>query len=146
MRPTMPSRAAAAAIAMVVVGCQEHRMNTTEQNKAFIKDMLGSKKQLDDYPGRFDPNLVMHEPDILPFGGDYRGIDEFRTFYPKVRSYYDFSTWEVLGVYGDGDTVFATTRVAIANTSKTMYIAEQFTFSGTKLVDVRVHVCDAPDR
>jgi hypothetical protein len=58
----------------------------------------------------------------------------------------DFSTWEVLGVHGDGDTVFATTRVAIANTSKTMYIAEQFTFSGTKLVDVRVHVCDAPDR
>jgi hypothetical protein len=106
--------------------------------------MLGSKKQLDDYPGRFDPNLVMHEPGMLPFGGDYRGIDEFRTFYPKVRSYYDFSTWEVLGVYGDGDTVFATTRVAIANTSNTMYIAEQFTFSGTKLVDVRVHVCDAP--
>jgi hypothetical protein len=41
-------------------------------------------------------------------------------------------------------TVIATTRVTIANTAKTMYIAEQFTFSGRKLVDVRVHVCDAP--
>jgi hypothetical protein len=27
-----------------------------------------------------------------------------------------------------------------------MYIAEQFTFAGRKLVDVRVHVCDAPNK
>jgi hypothetical protein len=59
-----------------------------------------------------------------------------------VRRYYDFDAWKVLGVYGDGDTVFATTRVGIAGTSKVMYIAEQFTFSGTKIVEVRVHVCD----
>jgi len=113
-------------------------------NAAFIKEMLGLKKQLTDYPDRFDPNIAMHEPQMLPFGGDYVGIEEFKTFYPAVRKYYDFSTWELLGVYGDGDTVFATTRVSIANTTRTMYIAEQFTFSGRKLVDVRVHVCDAP--
>jgi hypothetical protein len=118
-------------------------MNTLDDNKAFIKEMLGSKKQLTDYPDRFDPALTMHEPLMLPFGGDYRGIGDFQKFYPLVRTYYDFSTWELLGVYGDGDTVFATTRVQIANTSKSMYIAEQFTFSGRKLVDVRVHVCDA---
>lgn len=46
--------------------------------------------------------------------------------------------------YGDGDTVFATTRVTIANTAKTMNIAEQFTFWGHKLIEVRVHVCDGP--
>lgn len=117
-------------------------MTTTDDNKAFIKDMLGSKKQLTDYPDRFDPALTMHEPQMLPFGGDYRGIADFQKFYPRVRTYYDFSTWELLGVYGDGDTVFATTRVQIANTDKSMYIAEQFSFSGRKLVDVRVHVCD----
>jgi hypothetical protein len=27
-----------------------------------------------------------------------------------------------------------------------MYIAEQFTFAGGKLIDVRVHVCDAPQK
>jgi hypothetical protein len=147
MRPTTASRVAAAAVIATFVACQEHRVTTTtEQNKAFIKEMLGSKKQLDDYPGRFDPKLTMHEPAMLPFGGEYRGLEQFKQFYPKVRNYYDFTTWELLGVYGDGDTVFATTRVRVANEPKTMYIAEQFTFAGTKLVDVRVHVCDAPQR
>jgi hypothetical protein len=121
-------------------------MTTTDENKAFIQAMLGLKKQLTDYPDRFDPAIAMHEPQMLPFGGDYRGVDDFQKFYPAVRSYYDFSTWELLGVYGDGDTVFATTRVNIANTSRHMYIAEQFTFSGRKLIDVRVHVCDAPGK
>lgn len=121
-------------------------MTKTDDNKAFIKEMLGSKKELTDYPARFDEKISVHEPEFLPFGGDYRGVDAFRKFYPQVRSYYDFSTWELLGVYGDGDTVFATTRVTIANTTKIMYIAEQFTFVGRKLVDVRVHVCDAPKR
>jgi hypothetical protein len=118
----------------------------TDENKAFIKEMLGLKKQLTDYPDRFDPQITMHEPRMLPFGGDYRGVDDFRKFYPGVRKYYDFSTWELLGVHGDGDTVFATTRVKIAGTAKTMYIAEQFTFAGRKLVDVRVHVCDATNK
>ena len=118
-------------------------MTTTEEYKAFVEEMLGSKKELTDYPERFDPGITMHEPQMLPFGGDYRGVEDFQKFYPMVRSYYDFSTWELLGVHGDGNTVFATTRVEIANTSKTMYIAEQFTFARGKLVDVRVHVCDA---
>lgn len=121
----------------------ERNMTTAEKNIAFVKDMLGSKKRLTDYPDRFDPNITMHEPWMLPFGGDYQGIRAFNEFYPKVRNYYDFSTWELLGVYGEGNTVFATTRVEIANSARTMYIAEQFTFAGRKLVDVRVHICDA---
>jgi hypothetical protein len=106
--------------------------------------MLSEKKRLEDFPDRFDPNLVMYEPAMLPFGGTYRGLEQFQRFYPDVRRYYDFATWQVLGVYGDGNTVFATTRVGVAGTSKVMYIAEQFTFEGTKIVAVRVHVCDAP--
>jgi hypothetical protein len=116
-------------------------MTTTDENKVFVKEMLGLKKQLTDYPDRFDPRITMHEPQMLPFGGDYQGLADFEKFYPDVRAYYDFSTWELLGVYGDGDTVFATTRVKIANTARTMYIAEQFTFAGRKLVDVRVCTC-----
>jgi len=144
-------RALTASVVLVTLAglmgaCRKPRMTTTDDNKAFIREMLGSKKQLTDYPNRFDRDITMHEPQMLPFGGDYRGVEAFQRFYPAVRNYYDFSTWELLGVYGDGDTVFATTRVTIANTSRIMYIAEQFTFSGRLLVDVRVHVCDAQQK
>ena len=117
-------------------------VNTTASNKAFIAEMLGQKKRLEDYPERVDPNLVMHEPAHLPFGGTYRGLDDFQRFYPRVRHYYEFSRFELIAVYGDGDTVFATARVPVAGSRSTMFIAKQFTFAGTKLVEVRVHTCD----
>ncbi|HEY4213381.1 MAG TPA: nuclear transport factor 2 family protein [Steroidobacteraceae bacterium] len=117
-------------------------MTPTESNKAFISKMLSEKKRLEDYPGRFEPDLEMHEPAVLPFGGTYRGLREFQQFYPEVRRYYDFETWELLGVYADGETVFATTRVGVAGTSRVMYIAEQFTFKGERITQVRVHICD----
>jgi hypothetical protein len=117
-------------------------MDITASNKAFIAEMLGQKKRLEDFPERVDPNLVMHEPAHLPFGGTYRGLEEFQRFYPKVRSYYEFERFQLLGVYADGATVFATMRVPIVGTRSSMFIAEQFTFSGTRLIEVRVHTCD----
>jgi len=117
-------------------------MSFTEQNKAFIREMIGTKKRLEDYPGRYDDNLVMHEPASLPFGGSYRGLGEFQEFYPAVRAFYDFTRFDLLGVFGDGDMVFATMRVGLALSAGTIFIAEQFRFAGDRLVEVRVHICD----
>lgn len=123
---------------------ETNRSLVTQANKAFVAQMLGEKKRLEDFPDRVDPNIVMHEPASLPFGGTYRGLADFQRFYPHVRRFYDFDTFELLGVYADGDTVFATAVVRIADSPSDMFIAEQFTFSGTTLTEVRVHVCDAP--
>jgi len=120
-------------------------MTATESNKAFVAQMLGQKLRLEDFPDRVDPDLVMHEPAHLPFGGTYRGLRQFQRFYSRVREYYEFERFELLGVYAEGDTVFATARVPIAGSDSLMFIAEQFTFAGTKLVEVRVHTCDALD-
>jgi predicted SnoaL-like aldol condensation-catalyzing enzyme len=112
-------------------------------NKAFITEMLGQKKRLEDYPDRVDPNLVMHEPMSLPFGGTYTGLTEFQRFYSQVREYYDFDTWRLIDVVADGDIVFSTSRVRVAGRNTTMHIAERFRFSGTRLVEVRVFICEA---
>jgi hypothetical protein len=84
----------------------------------------------------------MHEPESLPFGGTYRGLDEFRRFYPEVRRFYDFERFELLGVYGDGDMVFATMRAGLSGVEGTIMIAEQFRFEDARLVEVRLHICD----
>jgi hypothetical protein len=118
----------------------------TQSNRAFVTEMLGQKKRLEDYPDRVEPNLVMHEPMSLPFGGTYQGLDDFKRFYGKVREFYDFETWQLVDVVGDGDIVFSTSRVRVAGRDTTMHIAERFRFSGTTLVEVRVFICDAVER
>ena len=117
-------------------------MNDTEANKAFIREMIGQKKSLEDFPGRFDPDLIMHEPAHLPFGGTYHGLAEFQRFYPAVRDFYDFDQFELLDVYGDRDMVFATVKTRLSGSGAPIYIAEQCRFVGRTLVEVRVHVCE----
>jgi hypothetical protein len=48
----------------------------------------------------------------LPFGGVHHGLEAFKRFYPEVREFYYFDSFELHGVYGDGDTVFATFQAA----------------------------------
>ena len=117
-------------------------MTLINQNKAFVAEMIGTKKRLEDYPDRYDANLLMHEPASLPFGGTYRGLEQFQAFYPAVRDFYDFSKFELLSVYGDGDMVFATIKAAVAGSGGTIHLAEQFRFEGNKIVEVRLHICD----
>jgi ribosomal protein S18 acetylase RimI-like enzyme len=115
----------------------------TERNRAFIAEMLGQKKRLEDYPDRVDPNLVMHEPKSLPFGGTYRGLEDFKRFYAKVRNYYDFDTWQLIDVVAEHDIVFSTSQVRVVGRPVTMHIAERFRFVGPTLVEVRVFICEA---
>ncbi|XYI00904.1 hypothetical protein ACMHYB_14565 [Sorangium sp. So ce1128] len=45
--------------------------------------MLLERKRLEDFPDRVDPEIVIHEPVSLRFGGTYRGLDAFQGFYPR---------------------------------------------------------------
>jgi len=117
----------------------------TAKNRAFVLEMLGEKRRLEDYPDRVDPRLRVHEPATLPFGGAYTGITEFTRFYDKVRSFYDFETWQLLDVVAEGDIVFSTSRVRVAGRNTTMHIAERFRFRGATLIEVRVFICDEED-
>lgn len=120
-------------------------MTPTERNRAFIAEMLGEKKRLEDYPDRVDPGVITHEPASLPFGGTYTGLEDFKRFYDKVRTYYDFETWKLVDVVAQGNIVFSTSEVLVAGRDVMMHIVERFLFSGTMLKEVRVFICDEPN-
>jgi hypothetical protein len=44
-------------------------VSPTAQNRTFVLEMPDGKKRLEDYPGRMAPDLTVHEPAALPFGG-----------------------------------------------------------------------------
>jgi hypothetical protein len=116
--------------------------STNEANKAFMRKLFSDgKTTLFDFPDHVDPNLTVYQPASLPFGGTYRGLAEFQRVAPKLAQYYDFSRVEFLGLYGDGDIIFTNFKVGVAGTPSSVYLAERFTFRGTKLVEIRAHVC-----
>jgi hypothetical protein len=115
--------------------------STNEANKAFMQKLFTGSATLFDFPDRVDPNLTMYQPASLPFGGTYHGLAEFKPVAPKLAQYYDFRRAEFLGLYGDGDTIFASMKVGVAGTQSSVYLAEKFTFRGTKVVEIRAHIC-----
>jgi len=76
-------------------------MENTQANKAFILEIIGSKKKLEDYPGMASDSMVVYEPSSLPFGGTYKGIDAYEKFYPKVRELNDFPKLKSMDIYAD---------------------------------------------
>lgn len=142
-------------VTFVVLGGDEHKetrtsqeggkVNQTEQNRAFIAEMISQKKRLEDYPGKYDEQLLMYEPASLPFGGIYRGMEEFQQFYPKVREYYDFSTFEVLSVHADANVVFVTIKTRIADSRRPLMLCERFEFTGEKITKVQLFMLDFAD-
>ena len=125
-------------------GCKSNTMQKEDAagNKAFVLEMISRKKQLTDYPDRASDSMVVYEPSSLPFGGTYRGMKAFEQFYPKVRQFYDFNHFDLLNVYADEDKVFAISKAAIAHTSGSILLCEQFTFNQGKIVEVRLYLYD----
>lgn len=121
---------------------KEVAMNQAERNREFITEMITQKKRLEDYPGRYDEQLLMYEPATLPFGGIYKGMDEFQQFYPKVRAYYDFSAFEVLSVHADDNVVFVTIKTRIAEDQRPLMLCERFEFRDEVITKVQLFMLD----
>ena len=122
-------------------------MEDTKANKAFILEMIGEKKKLEDYPDKASDSMVVYEPSSLPFGGVYKGINAYEKFYPEVRKFYDFSRFELINVYAEADVVFAIIKAGIAHTKNdSILLCEQFTFKEGKIVEVRLYIHDFPEK
>lgn len=118
-------------------------MSHAESNKAFMQELLSQAKKLDEFPDHVAPDLVIYQPTSLPFGGTYHGLSELQRIYPQIGAFYDFSRFELLGLYADGDTVFASIKIGVAGSTSVIYLAEKWTFRGTQVTEIRVHVCQS---
>jgi hypothetical protein len=90
--------------------------------------------------------MIVHEPSSLPFGGTYKGLNAYEQFYPKVRTFYDFSKFELQHVYAEGDAVFALIKAAIANSNSEILLCEHFRFEGDQIAEVRLYIYDFPGK
>jgi hypothetical protein len=132
------------AVVLCLTGCQPDQKNhPMKKNKEFVREMIGQRKSLDDYPERISPDLTIYEPSSLPFGGVYKGVNAFKQFYPKVREFYDFNQFNILNIYEDSNSVFVTISTVIAKTKEPIRLCEQITFDDAGRVnEVMLYIYD----
>lgn len=122
----------------------------TTTNTARLQDFVGLLNQ-----GRFDearkfvsPTIVMHEPAVIPYGGDFVGLEGFDLFRKRFaatwRKWEDGPIWyaEHNGTVVKHNVIRATSR-ATGRVYETP-LAEFFTFADGKIVEVYIYYQDIP--
>jgi hypothetical protein len=111
-----------------VAGCQTNQKRSMKTNKEFVREVIGQKKSLGDYPERINPDLTIYEPSSLPFGGVYKGVNAFKQLFAKVKDFYDFKQLNIVNIYEDANSVFVIINAVIAKTNEPVRLCEQLKF------------------
>ena len=93
----------------------------------------------------FDPNMVLMEPESLPYGGTYRGLAEIGAAIGKIMKYVDLAGLKLERIVADEETaiasLIATWRYADGQTRQ-VPMRECYTFNGGKVVAMNVFYWD----
>jgi ketosteroid isomerase-like protein len=91
-------------------------------------------------------DLVIHEPESLPYGGEWRGKDALRRLYAKVMTYWADPSVAVRSIVGDDEHAVALLDFTMTSRTTgerfTMPVAEASRAEGGKIVEMRIHYFD----
>jgi ketosteroid isomerase-like protein len=92
--------------------------------------------------GALDPEIVIIEPDPLPYGGTYKGQAEVMEFMKGAAQVIDAgSKFEVETLTADEDRVVATLRVGLHSGGESL-LSEHWTMRDGKAIELRVFCFD----
>lgn len=90
-----------------------------------------------------DDDIVVIEPPYLPFGGTYRGKQEFQSLLGRISEYADLSGSKILYTVADGDIAMVALQIKDRKTGKLLQLLEQSTVRNDKIVEIKVFYFDA---
>ena len=127
---------------------------STAENKAKILafyDLAASgevEKAFQTLLGSLDAEVVVHESPLVPWGGDYEGVEAFVGVLPMIAAHVDPSGWEVLEVIAEGDSVSARCslpyRPAADGAFVRTMICEWFRFRDGRIIELWPLFFDVP--
>jgi ketosteroid isomerase-like protein len=116
----------------------------TTANRRLLVDMYAAAKA-GDVAGFFSalsPEVVIKEPTFLPYGGTYRGIDEFRALFGDVAKFLDMSSLTVDRIVADGDHAFGLIRLSTTSGDREVRLAELSILREGKVAEMEIFVHD----
>ena len=121
----------------------------TERNRRNLLDTLDRlvAGEQDALWSLFDPEVVFHEAECLPYGGSHYGIAAARAAHATIYQYFDSILIDLEQVLAAGDLAIAyatmTYRVRKNGRTGMFTLAEVYRFQGGKVIEWRVHYFDA---
>jgi ketosteroid isomerase-like protein len=121
--------------------------SAAEQNKNLVLGALGAVTQgdTDSFLEAMHPELVVHEPGYLPFGGEHRGAEGFLGLFAEITKLVDVPTLELLSATADEERVVLLMTVELLNSGERRYLTEHWRIEDGKVREVRVFWSDLPE-
>ena len=91
------------------------------------------------------PEVVLHEPPYLPYGGEYVGREGFTQLFVEAVKYLDLSGAELVSATADEDRTVLLMTVPMAATGERIHVTEHWQCRDGQVVDVRVFWYSLPD-
>lgn len=88
------------------------------------------------------PDIEVHEPACLPYGGVWRGIDGVRELFSLAPQHLDVRVFNVEAIVADGDRVVGMIHTAVLRTGAPILVAEESVIRDGKITRVRVFQSD----
>ena len=117
----------------------------TEQNRALVQKLYDAaiSGDIEGVLGCLAEDVVVREPEFLPYGGTYSGRDTFLALFEKIVKCYDMTKISADYLVADGERVIGVLRMPDLKTGKDVLLAEQSTIRDGLIVDMRIFFHDA---
>lgn len=119
--------------------------NATERNRALVEGMYRAAAGGDPQSvfSLLHPDIVVNEPGFLPYGGTYRGLEEFGSLMQAVLTLCDISGIEVDRIVADGANVIGVFEMPL-HTGGRVRLAEESVFDDDgRIVEITVYFHEA---
>ena len=117
----------------------------TEQNRRLMQAIYDavSAGDLAGVFNRLADDVVIREPEFLPYGGVYRGKEHFGDVVGKIAKTYDMTRIRADYIVADGERVIGVLRMPDLATGEDVLVAEESVIRDGKVVQMTVFVHDA---
>jgi hypothetical protein len=113
---------------------------TAQDNKQLVVGAIDSAKagNIEGFLNVMHPEVVVHEPDHLPYGGTYHGRESLLEVVQKAAALVDLETLELTAVTADEERAVLLLKFQLLGTGEEMIGTEHWVIEDGLVRDVRV--------
>ncbi|BBY25812.1 nuclear transport factor 2 family protein [Mycobacterium stomatepiae] len=114
----------------------------TERTREAAEAMYGSvtRGDLETFMSYVSPSVAIVEPDYLPYGGRYQGLDGLQRLFAEFAVRFNLSGLQIERIMVDGAHVCAICRVPTASGKSVVEFIEHAVFEDERAVELRIYM------